>query len=192
MIRAGIESGLDGLVITDHDRLVPPERLAYLNAKYAPFRVYGGVEVTTHRGHILVLGIDDDELTIQPGLTIRERLEQTWWTYSDLHALVMERGGFLAVAHPFRFNRARLGIDVDRFPPHALELYSQSTLRSALSRIEGIAARLDIPLLSNSDAHHASDLGAYYNVLDEKPEDVKALVALLKKGAFEPVAPPAS
>lgn len=179
MIQAAIESGLDGLVITDHDRFVPRERLAYLNAKYAPFRVFGGVEVTTHAEHVLVLGVHDDRLAIGPG--------RTWWSYSDLHAFVTARGGFLAVAHPFRFNHARIGVDLDRFTPHALEVYSRNTPASAVPRIKAIAARLDVPLLSNSDAHHRNDVGAYYNLLDEEPEDVEALVRTLKEEAFEPV-----
>ncbi len=176
MIGAAIYSGLDGLVITDHDRLVACERLAYFNAKYAPFRVYGGVEVTTREEHVLVIGVHD------------ERLEQTWWAYADLHAFVVERGGFLAVAHPFRFNRARMEIDLDRFPPHALEVHSRNTPPPAEPRIREIAERLGVSLLSNSDAHHISDLGAYYNVFDGEPEDVQALTRMLKEGAFEPMA----
>jgi predicted metal-dependent phosphoesterase TrpH len=181
MIRAAIYSGLDGLVITDHDRLVPQERLAYFNAKYAPFRVYGGIEVTTHEEHVLVIGVRE------------ERLEQTWWAYADLHAFVVERGGFLAVAHPFRFSRGRMEIDLDRFPPHALEVHSRNTPPSAEPRIREMAERLGLSLLSNSDAHHISDLGGYYNVLDGEPEDMQTLMRMLKEGAFEVVAPrPAS
>jgi len=177
MIRAAIDCGLDGLVITDHDRLIPRERLAYLNAKYAPFRLWGGVEITTRGEHVLVLGTHD------------KRLEQTWWTYRDLHTFVRERGGFLAVAHPFRFNRARIEADIDRCPPDALEVYSLNTPRSAVPRIEDIAARLNLPLLSNSDAHHSGDVGSYYNLLRREPEDVDALVGMLKEGAFQAVAP---
>jgi hypothetical protein len=175
MIRAAIASGLDGLVITDHDQLVPPERLAYLNAEYAPFRIFGGVEVTTRSEHILVLGVED------------QRLEEMWWAYPDLHKFVVERGGFLALAHPFRFNRARVDVDVDRFPPHALEVYSRNTPESAAPRIRDLASRLDVLLLSNSDAHHSSDLGSHYNLLREEPDDTEALVRMLKEGAFEPV-----
>jgi len=183
MIRAAIDSGLEGLVITDHDRLAPREHLAYLNAKYAPFRIYGGIEVTTHGEHILVLGLDDEEPDVQ------QRLERTWWAYPDLHDFVVERGGFLAVAHPFRFNRARIGIGVDRFPPHALEVYSHNTPRRAEAEIREVAATLNVPLLSNSDAHHTSDIGAHYNVLDEEPKDTEALIRMLREGAFGLVAP---
>jgi predicted metal-dependent phosphoesterase TrpH len=177
MIRVAVDRGLDGLVISDHDRLVPTEDLAYLNAKYAPFRIFGGIEITTHGEHVLVLGVQD------------ETLEDRWWAYPALHTFVQARGGFLALAHPFRFNPRQLEVDVERFPPDALEVHSRNTPRRAAARIRDMAGRLDVSLLSNSDAHHTSDIGAYYNVLDREPDNMEALVRILKEGAFELVAP---
>jgi histidinol phosphatase-like PHP family hydrolase len=171
MIRAAIDSGLEGIVISDHDRLVPAEHLSILNAKYAPFRVFGGVEVTLAGEHVLVLGVQDD------------LLERRWWSYPDLHAFVEERGGLLALAHPFRIN-GRIELDVERFPPHAIEVHSHNTPLRAEPAIRAVAAALDVPLLSNSDAHHSGEIGAFYNELDAAPEDVGALVTLLKTGAF--------
>lgn len=177
MIRAAIDRGLDALVISDHDRLVPPERLSTLNARYAPFQVFGGIEITLGGEHALVLGVQD------------ERLETRLWNYPDLHAFVEMRGGLLALAHPFRFS-GRLGVDVERFPPHALELYSHNTRRRAEPIIRAVAAALDVGLLSNSDAHRTPDVGAYYNELYDAPKDDRELVALLKGGAYTLVAPP--
>jgi hypothetical protein len=177
MIRAAVDRGLDGLVISDHDRLVPMEDLAYLNGKYAPFRIFGGVEITTHGEHVLVLGVQD------------AALEERWWSYPDLHTFVQGQGGFLTLAHPFRFNPRQLEVDVERFPPHALEVHSRNTPRRAEARIREVAGQLGVSLLSNSDAHHRSDIGPYYNVLDREPDEMEALVRILKEGAFEPVAP---
>ena len=177
MIRAAIERDLDGLVISDHDRLVPRERLRIIHAKYAPFRVFGGIEVTTRGEHILVLGVDDPAI------------ERRYWGYRELHQFVVEREGFLAVAHPYRFNRHEVGVDVERFPPDALEVCSRNTPRSAEPRIRELGEELGAVLLSNSDAHHASDVGGFYNDLDREARDSDALVSMLKTGAFEPVAP---
>jgi predicted metal-dependent phosphoesterase TrpH len=177
MIGAAIDLGLDALVISDHDSLVPPGRLDYFNRKYAPFRVFGGIEITARGEHLLVLGVSDPAL------------ERKRWSYPDLHAFVEEREGFLAVAHPFRFNPDELKVDVERFRPHALEAYSRNTPESAESRILALARELGVPVISNSDAHHARDIGAYHNLFDDEPQDVHALVRMLKAGAFEPVAP---
>lgn len=177
MIRAAIERDLDGLVISDHDRLVPRECLRIINAKYAPFRVFGGVEVTTRGEHILVLGVDDPEI------------EERYWRYPDLHGFVREREGFLAVAHPYRFSPHQIMVDLQRFPPDALEVCSRNTPRSAEPRIRELGEELHVPLLSNSDAHHVSDVGGYFNELDWEPGDVEALVSMLKSADFEPVGP---
>lgn len=174
-IQAAISCGLDAVAITDHDRLVPEERLAYLNAKYAPFCIFGGIEVSLHTEHVLVLGIHD------------ATLERRGWTYCDLHRFVEEENGFLALAHPFRFN-ADLGIDIEQCTPHAMEVRSCNTPRRAEDRIRQAAARLGIPLLANSDAHHVDKIGPYYNVLNRIPADEEDLVRLLKEGAFKPQA----
>lgn len=177
MIRAAIEEDLDALVISDHDRLVPRERLRYFNVKYAPFRVFGGIEVTTRGEHILVFGVDDPEI------------EGRYWRYPDLHEFVRVRRGFLVIAHPYRFNPHQIGVDLEAFPPDALELCSRNTPRSAEPGIRELGEELDVPLLSNSDAHHVSDVGGYYNELDREPGDIEALVSMLRAGAFEPMAP---
>ncbi|MGD2103783.1 MAG: hypothetical protein PVJ55_01530 [Anaerolineae bacterium] len=163
--------------ITDHDRLVPPDRLVYLNRKYAPIRIFGGIEVTTHGKHLLVLGVED------------QRLEEGWWAYPDLYSFVLARGGFLSVAHPFRFNQGRIGVDLDRFPSDALEMYSRNTPTAQASRIAGVAAKIGASVLSDSDAHGAHDVGLHYIVLGEEAQDTAELVRMLKDGAFEPVAP---
>ena len=46
-IRAAIAAGLDAIFITDHHRLVPVEQLDALNRTFAPFRIFGGIEVTS-------------------------------------------------------------------------------------------------------------------------------------------------
>jgi predicted metal-dependent phosphoesterase TrpH len=81
-ISTAIDRGLDGLAITDHDRLVPQAHIALLNRKYAPFRVFGGVEISLQEGeHALVLSVHAPVL------------ERTMWAYPELHALVREHGG---------------------------------------------------------------------------------------------------
>lgn len=171
MIQTAIARGLDAIALTDHDRLVPPGRLAILNAKYAPFRVFGGIEVSLGRDHALVLGIQDSFL------------EEATWSYRKLHEFVDIWGGFVALAHPFRFYRQMSNGILD-LPPHAMEVHSHNTPSRAESRIRKLAERWEIPLLANSDAHRVSELGAYYNELDGEPEVEAELVRMLRAGEF--------
>jgi hypothetical protein len=180
-ILTAIDRGLDGLAITDHDQLVPQAHIALLNRKYAPFHVFGGIEVSLQEGeHALVLGVHDPVL------------ERAMWTYPDLHALVREQGGWLAIAHPFRFGPS-INVDIERYPPDALEGCSINVPLTQASRIRELAAELGIQVICNSDAHRIRHIGAGYNLLkmnDETlPLDERALIEHLKAGDFLCVCP---
>lgn len=177
-IHAAIANGLDAIAITDHERLIPQDHLELLNAKYAPFRILSGIELRFGVEDVLVVGIHD------PALEFRS------WSYPELHAFVEERGGLLVIAHPFRYHD-HIALDLDRYPPHALELHSHNVPPQASPHIRKAAEQLGVPMLSNSDAHHTSAIGDHYNLLNGKPGDEATLIARLKAGAFERVKPAA-
>jgi predicted metal-dependent phosphoesterase TrpH len=171
-IRAAINAGLDALVFTDHHRPVSPERLAELNGKYAPFRIFGGAEITTDGEDFLVLGIQDSAL------------ESHEWDYASLHAFVRKHKGFIALAHPFRFHDD-IKVDLERLVPDAIEIRTPNTPERQEEHIREIAMQLHIPTLCNSDSHTTERIGRYYNVLPRTPSDERALIAMLKSGQFE-------
>jgi histidinol phosphatase-like PHP family hydrolase len=176
-IEAAIEAGLDAIVFAEHDTLFPLARIRKFNHTYAPFRIFSGIEMSVIGGeHLLVLGVHDNVL------------EQRRWQYPDLYALVREQGGFLALNHPFRFNPV-IEIDHEQFPPDAIEGFSNNITTILQHRIVRLAKMLDLPILSNSDAHHSADLGRHYNVLSRIPKDEQELLAILKAGDFHCVAP---
>ncbi len=172
MIRAAIAYGLDGLAFTDHQRLVPLERLAELNRAYAPFRVFGGIEIAVAEGEdVLVLGIHDPDL------------EGKQWTYPALFRFVRERGGMLVLAHPFRYHEA-IQIDIEQYPPDAVEIHSKNIGACDEPRIRTVLQRLGLRPLCNSDAHTADLVGIYYNHLERTPQDEAELLEILKAGAY--------
>lgn len=176
-IEAAIAAGLDAIVFAEHDTLFPLARIREFNRKYVPFRIFSGIEMSVIGGeHLLVLGVHDDAL------------ERRRWRYPDLYAFIREQGGFLALNHPFRFNPA-IEIEHDQFPPDAVEAFSNNITTTLQHRIVRLAETLDIPILSNSDAHHTSGLGRYYNVLSRIPADEQELIAILKAREFQCVAP---
>jgi len=173
MIRAAIGFGLDAVCLTDHDRLWPETALADLNARFAPFRVFGGIEVSvTPLEHCLALGVRDPDI------------ESRDWTYPDLARFVRERDGFLAVCHPFRFENS-IPFEIDEFPPDAIELRSVHTSPDDEERIREAAERVGARLLCNSDAHYAQYVGIYHNELTRTPADERELVGMLKAGEYE-------
>ncbi len=171
--------GLDALAFTDHNRFTSPEHLAQLNAEHAPLRIFSGIEISlyTENEHILVLGLYDPAL------------EREDWTYPHLHAFVRARGGFLALAHPYRY-RPYIGLDLERYPPDAIEGHSLNTPVHAAAQIAQLAEWLGLSVLSNSDAHTSRVLGKYYNLLPRAPHDEGDLLALLRSGTSRPCFPP--
>jgi histidinol phosphatase-like PHP family hydrolase len=165
-IQSAIRAGLGGIAITDHDALVPREHLRALNERYAPFTIFTGIEVSADDLHWGVLGIHD------PALESRK------WNYPDLLRFVREQGGFIYLAHPFRY-RPVLYVDLDTYTPDGIELESLNTPVSRQDDIRAIAARLGLALLRNSDAHHHGAIGSYRNVLPAPVKDDAELIAAL-------------
>ena len=171
-IEAAIDCGLDALVFTDHARLVPRKRVEELNQIYAPFRIFGGIEITVReREDVLVLGVHDAVL------------ESKIWTYSELHTFVRDRGGWIALAHPFRYH-PEIAIDVARYLPDALESCSTNIIPLNRPRIRAVARQLGIHVVCNSDAHTSQSLGVGHNLFKEEPVDEEDLVQLLRTGAY--------
>jgi histidinol phosphatase-like PHP family hydrolase len=172
MARAAVDYGLDGLAFTDHHRLAPLDRLEALNRKYAPLRVFGGIEISVIEGEdVLVLGVRDSALETQK------------WSYPELFALVRQRGGFLILAHPFRYHD-EITIDVETYPPDAIEVHSKNTGACDEPRIRAVLKHLGLRPLCNSDAHTAEHVGIYHNRLSRAPRDEGELIQILKAGDY--------
>jgi histidinol phosphatase-like PHP family hydrolase len=171
MICAAISAGLDGFFFTDHHRFIPPEKLLPLNQQFTPFRVFRGIEITCAGEDFLVLGVPD------------AGLERDDWQYPDLHHFVRERNGFIVLAHPFRY-REIIAVDCEAYRPDAIEICSANTPVHEQDRIRELAAKWNIPTLSNSDAHSTDRLGTYFNILDETPSTESGILDLLRAGRF--------
>lgn len=170
-VRAAIAAGLEGFFFTDHNRFIPPDKLASLNQQFSPFQIFRGIEITCTGEDFLVLGVPDADL------------ERDDWQYTDLHRFVRERNGFIALAHPFRY-RDFIAVDCEDYRPDAIEICSVNTPVTARTRISDLAKAWNIPTLSNSDAHSTERLGTYFNILDETPPDEAAILESLRNKRF--------
>jgi histidinol phosphatase-like PHP family hydrolase len=84
-------------------------------------------------------------------------------------------------------------VDIERYPPDALEGCSINVPLPQASHIREIAADLGIQVICNSDAHRVRHIGAGYNLLKvddtEEPLNERALIEHLKAGDFLCVCP---
>lgn len=175
MITAAIERDLDAIAFTDHGHLMPPDLREHLNRKFAPFRVYSGVEVTVLPAdtHVVVFGVED------------KALEYDDWHYDNLHSFVRSRGGYLILAHPFR-DDSTIEVDIESSPPDGIELLSPNVPTHAYHRIRLLASRLKMSVFSNSDGHGIRMIGGFFNSCSRLPADNHDLLSALKTGDLVP------
>lgn len=176
ILRAAGERRLSGIAFTDHGRLVPAQHLAELR-RAAPCRIYTGIEVCAGGEDLLVLGMHDSEL------------ERPDWTYPELRRFVAARGGCLVLAHPLRYHD---GVDaaIRAEPPDAVEAASNNMRDCDPRAVRRLIDELGCRPVTNSDAHHADTVGAFFNEFDRLPADDAELVRMLKAGQFRPASTP--
>ena len=173
---------LDAICLTDHNHVWDPKAIEDLSQKHA-FHVFGGNEVTTDQGDMLVFGMHTDVKGI-----IKLR---------DLSKMVADVDGFLIAAHPFRgflvFNASQIGLTVEKAMQrsaykqvHALEIMN-GKVTGEENRFAGkVAAGLGLPATGGSDAHEISGVGKYATRFEHPIGNERELVQALKGGAYEP------
>lgn len=167
-VRAAIESGLEGLAFTNHFKLVPETRLAELRRTFTPFRIFSGIEITADQEDWLVLGLRDAQLECRD------------WDYPALWRFVRESGGFIALAHPFRW-AACIHADLALYPPDAIEVRSNNTPPARENEIRALAERYGLATLCDSDGHSNGMIGKYWNDLPGAPETDAELLGSLRQ-----------
>jgi predicted metal-dependent phosphoesterase TrpH len=178
--------GVDGVVVTEHDRLWDPRELARFRQTHALF-VANGMEVSTELGHILVIGLD----RYVPGIRWAE----------ELRRVAGEAGGYMIAAHPFRHYFQRVHWEREGWEPFDLTPQQAARLplfemvdaievlnggnneRENLFALE-VAQALGKPGIGGSDAHSDQGVGIYTTVFEERLETEEDLLHELKAGRF--------
>lgn len=149
LVRKARSVGLDGIVITEHDRLWPEHELDELRALQPDLVILGGVEITAKGGDVLCYGVTD--------LTYLKRGVR----WRDLLAEVHRQGGVAVAAHPYRWNQDFDGLLADEgVTLDGVEMMSNNmdrNLRQATAKFA--AAHPEYATLGNSDAHEIDIVG---------------------------------
>ncbi|MEM3550826.1 MAG: PHP domain-containing protein, partial [Candidatus Bathyarchaeia archaeon] len=91
LILYGKKGGLDGLAITDHDRVDMALKIAKETRDYV---VIPGIEISCLNGHVIGLNVQE---VIPKGLSIEETVER-----------IHEQGGLAIACHPKAFFKANI------------------------------------------------------------------------------------
>ncbi|MBI4182339.1 MAG: PHP domain-containing protein [Candidatus Aenigmarchaeota archaeon] len=148
------KQGLDVIAVTDHGTVAG----ALAARKLAPqgLQVIVGQETKTKQGDLLILGVEEDA---PQGEDI---LRTCRWA--------RERGGLVVVPHPFDPFRRLEGLDRLRGLVDAVEGFNPKCFFARSNRkAQEWAAAHSLPVLANSDAHRAEDVGKAYSLAAGEP-----------------------
>lgn len=180
--------GLTGVNISEHDRMWEmPERERF-RRRSGLFISYG-MEVSTDMGHILAIGLNQ----YMPGIR----------RISELRRAVLEVGGFMIVAHPFRhffdpvhfLRNGREPFDLTPEEAAKLPVFNMvdeiEVVNGACTPRENYFALQVAHILGKrgtggSDAHSTSGLGYCTTVFERQLEDSRQMLEELRAGRFYP------
>jgi predicted metal-dependent phosphoesterase TrpH len=180
-IQTAMELGLQGICFTEHDRAWEPAEISELSSKYN-FPVFRGVEVMVKEGgEILVFGLNVNFKTLVDIQTLRN--------------MVLEAGGFMIAAHPFRGFPCHAITEFDK----AAELVLKRPVFDKIDAVEGyngrnmagnnvfacqLADQLGVQTSGGSDAHFKGELGKCVTIFENTIHNESELLAELKAGRF--------
>ncbi len=173
ILQFALKKGLEGFAICDHDTveggLACSEKALEAGLEIT---VIPGVEVSSSKGHILVLGIKEN---IEPLLSPEETIRKA-----------RKLGGTVIVPHPFKRSSHGIGsfegLDID-----AVEVFNSRCLFNGANRKALIEAkRLGIPAVAGSDSHIPEMVGQAYTEIDASENTVEDVLRAIREGKVAP------
>jgi hypothetical protein len=160
--------GLDGVAITDHDRIDGALRII----KETPFLVLPGIEISSLNGHIVALNINE---VVPPKLGVEETVER-----------IHEAGGLAIACHPTTFLKESLkGSITSQFD--AIEVINSLAFpfKCSIRHSKTVASNLGIAEVAGSDAHYGPEIGYAYTLVDAE-SNIEEIIAAIRNGSCSP------
>lgn len=168
VIDGALDSGLDGIAVTDHDTIRGAERV--VAAAPEALEVIVGSEVTTQNGHLLALGIRNSP---EPGMDVISTIEA-----------VHDQNGVAVLAHPFDSFRQTHRDDHPELIA-AIDGIETINSRCLLKRFNHQAAMFaeehSLPMTGGSDAHFTHEIGRAWTAAQG------SLLKSIRQGNVSPV-----
>lgn len=163
IIQKAEKSGLDGIVILDHNTIEGSDRLgAYLEARYhnLPLNerlvVIRAGEYSTEEGHLVIIGL-------KTPLEVILEMNHKWFKCRDVVIEAKKQGATIILAHPFRWKH-RLPSEWLLNQVDAIEVFNGRTCfvkgnYNANAKAVELAKKLNLPIVGGSDGHLTAEIG---------------------------------
>jgi len=153
--------------ITDHDSVRGCRATVELAAPYPDILIIPGVEISTTKGDILVLGTE--ELPPKP------------WTPETVVDYGKSIDAVTVVAHPFR--EYGMGELARKYNVDAIEVLNGNSSTAANNEAKALAKSMDLPGTAGSDAHQVSELFSVHAKI-EANLNVQSVLKAIRKGSL--------
>ncbi|MDO8672078.1 MAG: CehA/McbA family metallohydrolase [Dehalococcoidia bacterium] len=163
--------GLDGVCLTEHNKVWPKDQIASLVAKHH-FLVLGGMEVTTSVGHVLVFGLEDDAYDL--------------WDAKKLRRAVDSAGGVMILAHPLRSYGSHLKDSEYGALFDAIDVLNGTESNLHNESAAALCRRLGLHGVGGSDAHALREVGACATMFEDTITNEGDLIDALKANGYRP------
>jgi predicted metal-dependent phosphoesterase TrpH len=169
LVRRAHRIGLDGVVITEHDRRWPDSELEELRALAPWLVVLAGMEVSCREGHFLAYGVHA-AAALPHGIGVAALCRE-----------VHRQGGAVVAAHPFRWGQPFDQILRDERPAlDGLELMTNNMDTECRRRAAEVQHREDLAGLGSSDAHALEVLGSCYTEFEDTIRNARDLAEAIR------------
>ena len=197
MVTEARRMGLTGVMVAEHEGW--PRHDFETFARSQEIVVVRALEVYTPLGHVIALGLDGHVTGFAGGIERVEALRQR----------IDEVGGFLILAHPFRFLFDLQGVysqnilfrDASSFPTsyeeaaehpvlklvHEIEVVNGGNIETENRFAQGVTETLGLWGTGGSDAHSPQGLGKGSTVFNGEIRGERDLLDALRAGDFFPV-----
>lgn len=180
MMAAAVEADLDGICLTEHNRIWQGSDAKALGEKYG-LAVFRGMEITTTAGDVLVFGLEEEPSSLWTPETLKQRVDNV--------------GGVAIAAHPFRgflvfgFTSLRMDLSQALDNPLFANVHGVEVCNSKVTRDENqfagkVADALGLVKVGGSDAHDPKAVGTCVNIFDDVIEDESELIQAIRNGRF--------
>ena len=147
-------------------------------------------EFDTHQGHIIALGVPS-------GIYVR--------SVEELRPRVLDAGGLMILAHPFRFYPSSLSLlysgwhEPGEWPPErlaehplfglvdAVEAWNYRATHAQNELAEACALIRGLPIVGGSDSHAPEDVGSFATEFEDDIRTTDQLMAAIRAGRCGPV-----
>lgn len=172
------QMGIQGLVFTEHKRLVTDFDFAGLGRKYG-LLILSGVEAETYWGHLLLYGVTAE---LGREFDFSRRLEPL-----TLARAVQAAGGLVIPAHIFR-PYISVGMRALDLPGVcAVETWNGGNTEDENRLAVQWAEKVGLTTIGGSDAHFVPELGACLTRLENSVRTMSELIAEIRAGRCQAV-----